>query len=92
MRKEIEKGNTLIDTKGNFVPEQKVDALLQKSYIAGLKDGSININTPFDNYKENEIAKCYTSADIALETITTLVHGYEETLPDLTPVEAECID
>ena len=58
-RKELEKGNTLIDKKGNFTSEEKVTTKLRKAYIDGLKNGSVAFDTNFNDYASNEIDQCY---------------------------------
>lgn len=41
LSKELEKGNTLLDGKGNFLTEEKAKDQLKKEYIAYIKAGKI---------------------------------------------------
>ena len=93
IRKEAEKGNTLMDKKGNFVNPEKLENSMRKSYVAGLKDGSISFEKPFAEYQQEEIEKLYIpvsafelGATAFFEPPTT-----EETMPDPLPCEPETI-
>lgn len=59
IRKEAEKGNTLMDNKGNFINPEKLENSMRKSYLAGLKNGSISFEKPFAEYQQNEIEKTF---------------------------------
>ena len=69
IRKEQEKGNSLIDTMGNFLPEEKVNTKLKKSFIDGLKNGEIDFSKSFDDYCAEEKESCYTSIEWLLAKI-----------------------
>ena len=69
IRKEQEKGNVLIDQTGNFFTEKKVETLLKKSYIEGLKTGEIDFSKTFDEYFKEEKESCYTNAEMLLDLI-----------------------
>jgi hypothetical protein len=59
IRKEVEKGNTLMDKKGNFINPEKLENSMRKSYVAGLKDGSVSFEKPFAEYQQEEIEKTF---------------------------------
>lgn len=59
IRKEVEKGNTLMDKKGNFINPEKLENKMRKSYVAGLNNGSVSFEKPFAEYQQNEIEKTY---------------------------------
>lgn len=39
LKKEIEKGNTLVDEKGNIISAEKLEKMLTREYIAGIRSG-----------------------------------------------------
>lgn len=55
IRKEAEKGNTLMDKKGNLINPAKLENTLRKSYLAGLKNGSVSFETSFADYQAESI-------------------------------------
>ena len=69
IRKEAEKGNTLMDAKGNFINPEKLENSMRKSYLAGLKNGSISFDKPFAEYQNNEIEKTYIPTSIVADHI-----------------------
>ena len=50
-----------LSTEGDFYEAEKVENLLKKEYIAVLKDGSINIDKPFSDYRVEEIEKRFVT-------------------------------
>lgn len=87
IKKEIEKGNNFLDKKGNFVSMEKIEVSLKKSYLAGLKDGSIPFSWSFEDYKWNEIENSYTMGDVILKNLGS--YFTEETPEFPEPKEAE---
>lgn len=73
IRKEAEKGNTLMDTKGNFINPQKLENTMRKSYLAGLKNGSVS----FADYQREAIKKSFVNTK-EVETILTAFVDIEE--------------
>lgn len=59
IRKEVEKGNTLMDKKGNFVNPEKLENKMSKAYVTGLNNGSVSFEKPFAEYQQDEIEKLF---------------------------------
>ena len=87
IRKEQEKGNTLIDKQGNFLPEEKVNAKLKKSYLDGLKKGEIDFSKPFDSYCADEKESSYVNANEIIAKIEESLGITEPPLDMPEPVQ-----
>ena len=62
IEKEIEKGNTLVSTGGDFLNADKLETSIKKSYVEALKKGEIDFNVSYPEYKESAL-KTYTEAN-----------------------------
>ena len=91
MRKEVEKGNTLMDKKGNFINPEKLENTLRKSYVNGLKDGSITFEKPFAEYQNEEIERlCIPVSSVEIHVAKFV--GYEEVdMEEVMPEPLETI-
>ena len=85
--KEVEKGNVLLDKKGNFLPTEKVEATLKKAYLTGLKDGSVSFEKSFEDFKNAEIEKGYLPTSAVVRTLETFFPNDTPEIP--APVESE---
>lgn len=88
IRKEVEKGNTLLDTKGNFINPEKLENTMRKSYLAGLKNGSVSFEKPFAEYQQDEIEKMFIPSAHLMSEITK-VFCYE--VPNSMPEPQETV-
>lgn len=86
IKKEVEKGNLYLDKKANFVSASKIETTLKKSYIDGLKNGSINIEKPFTDYRTEEIESTYIPVS-AVEEILKGLFDTEESVDIPEPIE-----
>ena len=89
---EKKKGNVLIDRYGNTISREKVEALMKKSYISGIKSGEFNIETPYIEYASDEIAKGYMSIDTFLDENYSSGILTKPELPELPEPETEDTD
>ena len=89
LENEKKKGNVLIDRYGNTISREKVEALMKKAYISGIKSGEINIETPYIEYASDEIAKGYMSIDTFLDENYSSGILTKPVLPELPESEKE---
>ena len=71
IRKEAEKGNTLINTKGDFVSPEKLENSMRKSYLQGLKNGSVSFDKSFAEYQQSEIEKSFLTVSAFEKVLLT---------------------
>ena len=89
LENEKKKGNVLIDRYGNTISREKVETLMKKAYISGIKSGEINIETPYIEYASDEIAKGYMSIDTFLHENYSSEILTRPVLPELPEAETE---
>ena len=90
INREVQKGNTLMDRKGNFISPKKVEQMARKSYVSDLKTGSIPFEKTFNEYHIDIIESGYVPVSTVTRILEPLMnYGYVDTdsvMPE--PVQA----
>lgn len=68
LKAEIEKGNTYIDPYGFFCNGDKLEQTINDNYIKGLKDKTLPMDTVWQEYYSEHLAR-YVKADVLLQEI-----------------------
>ena len=74
LKSEIEKGNTIILTNGNFVNEEYLLNDILKSFTDDLKSGKIDMSVTPDDYKNKKLSECIKATDLLKEIEKILVN------------------
>lgn len=84
LKQEIRKGNIFIDTNGNFVNEEKIQAHAKEQFLKGMRNGTIPMTTSCE-----EFCKTYAwnllKADILLAELSNmgvLIGGEQDGMAD----------
>ena len=64
LQKEVEKGNTLMNSKGEFINPEKLENSMRKAYLVGLKNGSVSFKKSFDEFQQDEIETNFTPVSV----------------------------
>lgn len=87
IEKEVEKGNTFLTKSGEFVSPDKIEKTLRKSYVAGLKDGSINFEKSFIEYFQDELEVTYIPVSALEKGLTAFINYDVDPVPMNEPAE-----
>lgn len=102
LTKEIEKGNTLLDRKGNIVSVEKVTQALRKEYGKEFATDHIPEDMSFSEYAQTIMDSCYITLEFILGQLNPSeeyqtepfeddlpMTTYEEELPTANPESEE---
>lgn len=84
IEKEVQKGNKLIDKKGNFIAPEKVEVMAKKSYITDLKNGVIPFEKSFEDYHRDIIEAGFIPVEHLIKNVLNGFFGVGEVpaMPD----------
>lgn len=87
LEREVEKGNRLVDSKGNLYSFEKVEVMSQKAYVSDLKNGTIPFDKTFKDY-HNDILEEYVTIPCIISNLKDFIkYGNEQ--PDLNTPQKE---
>lgn len=89
LKKQVEKGNTMILVNGAIVSEDKVRGALLESYLYKLKTGVISPDMPFTEYYQMEKKNCLTVNDLICHIAGEEIAQEVETVAEEPEAEEE---
>ena len=79
LKSEIQKGNTVIMSNGNFVNERYIISDLFDDFTKDLKNGKIEMTETPESYCNKKLLECIKAEDVLKMLETMLTNGYVDT-------------